>query len=271
MTFGIIYLACSIAASLGIFFLTPMHETPWTAAFIVLMIPVGYLICFLFTVIYIAFVNYVIFKPTRRSKPSKYAIWMIHETCTQILFLMGAHVKKTGMARVPKKGNFVLVCNHLSDFDQFAVLSAFAKYPMVWISKPENFKFPLIGRWIAKASYFPINRDDQIQGVKTIQEAAEFAKEGKYVVAVCPEGTRSKDHLLHEFKPGAFQLAVGSEKPLVIVALRNTYKVPKNLFKRRTQVYVDVVDSIQPEEYSTMTLNEMAARAHQSIAEWIGE
>jgi 1-acyl-sn-glycerol-3-phosphate acyltransferase len=114
---------------------------------------------------------------------------------------MGAHIKVTGKEKLKgRKGPFVIINNHLSDFDQFVVISRFRGYPLICVSKPENFAIPVAGPWMAYAGYLAINREDAFEAVKTIKQAANIVSSGQASIGISPEGTRSKDHQIHEIR-----------------------------------------------------------------------
>jgi len=72
--------------------------------------------------------------------------------------------------------------------------------------------------------YVPINRSGGKAAIRSLREASRRIREGASVV-IFPEGTRSPDGRLAEFKPGGFLLASKSGCPVVPVAIRGSHRI----------------------------------------------
>jgi len=271
MVLGLIWLVLSLGLSGLIYYFSGLYQV-WYYFFVpIVSVPLLYLLLFGLYVLVVWLASLFMDKTKINEKPDHFALWLIRQTCIQILFLFGVRVHVSGKEKLPSSGNVVIVSNHLSDFDQFCILMAFPEFPMIWVSKPENFDIPIAGGWIARAGYLPINREDPIEGVRTIRKAAAIAEKGLASVGISPEGTRSRDHHLHDFKPGAFRVATLSKRPLVTVALQNTWKIPHNLFRRITNVYLDVLEVDDYEKIKDENTVALAERIHNLIAEKLAE
>ena len=82
-----------------------------------------------------------------------------------------------------------------------------------------------------------------------LREAGARLRDGRLVV-VFPEGTRSGDGSIGEFRTGAFYLAQKSGAPVVPVFLDGGYRaIPKRAFRvRPTGLLVRVLPPLSPEE-----------------------
>lgn len=69
-----------------------------------------------------------------------------------------------------------------------------------------------------------IDRDDRTSQLRTFKQAMKWLKLGVPVMAF-PEGTRSIDGRLMDFKGGIFSLAVKCKVPIVPITLTNTHQV----------------------------------------------
>jgi 1-acyl-sn-glycerol-3-phosphate acyltransferase len=74
------------------------------------------------------------------------------------------------------------------------------------------------------ARHVLIDRDSAVSAVKSLKKASRLMKEGISVV-VFPEGTRSPDGEVKEFKRGAFLLALQSRAPIVPISISGTYEM----------------------------------------------
>jgi 1-acyl-sn-glycerol-3-phosphate acyltransferase len=140
----------------------------------------------------------------------------------------------------------ILVGSHESHLDPFFYGAACHKR-IRYMSKLDNFKTPIVKTLFHNLGAFKVDRDNP-------QLAWEKAKEvirGGEWVGIFPEGTRSYEGELGEFKTGAVRLAIEMQVPIVpmaVVGSRNA--LPKGkLVMKPTQVIVRVGDPIYYNEY----------------------
>ncbi len=88
-------------------------------------------------------------------------------------------------------------------------------------------------------------------------------------IGIYPEGTRSKDCKLQEFKPGCLKVAEKAECPMVIVATRGTEKIHKNVPFKRTHVYIDVIDVIPGDQCASIKTVELGKIAYEKIRNFL--
>ena len=85
-------------------------------------------------------------------------------------------------------------------------------------------KWPLIGRWMRRFDCIFLDRKNPRQGMKDMKEAIEKIKKGHSYV-IFPEGSRSKDGKIGEFKKGSFKLATDTKARIFPIALVGTYEI----------------------------------------------
>lgn len=133
---------------------------------------------------------------------------------------------------------YVLVANHQSVADILAVLHL--PHPFKFIAKRELFWIPILGWSLTAAGYIPLERGNPKSGKQTIDQAKKYLKEGMSVLFF-PEGTRSHDGEIHDFKAGAFKIASELGIPVVPIVIDGTREVvPKGNFILRKQERVVV-------------------------------
>jgi len=125
---------------------------------------------------------------------------------------------------------------------------------------------PFMGWHLWSAGNFPIDRSDPRKTAKSLRGVIDGVRAGKSL-AVFPEGTRTPDGRLQEFKQGAFKIAVRAGVPIVPVAIRGTFKLlPKTtLAPRPGRVDVIIGKPIDTQEYSDKGLSELIARTRAAI------
>ena len=128
---------------------------------------------------------------------------------------------------------------------------------LAFISKPENFKIPLLGKVARKCMYTAIDRGNAKNAIKTINRTAELIKSGVISFGVYPEGTRSKGEHMLPFHDGVFKIAQKADAPIVVAAISGTEKIHKNAPWKRTVVHFDIVDVISAEEIKDKSSHEI--------------
>ncbi len=142
-----------------------------------------------------------------------------------VLAATGIRVKKKIMQQVPTDRPVIFACNHASLLD-IPILYNALPVEFRFIVKKELFKVPLLGFAMKTAGYIPIDRARGRAALSSMKEAANKIRQGASIV-IFPEGTRSSDGRLQDFKEGAFMLAVRSGCPVVPVAIRGSSKILK--------------------------------------------
>lgn len=184
-----------------------------------------------------------------------------------ILAASGVKVKLVGMENLSIGTSYIFASNHQSQFDIFAMQGYF-EFDFRWLAKKELFQIPLFGQAMRLAGYIPVDRSHGRQAMKSLIEAAERIAAGTSVI-IFPEGTRSRDGKLHEFKTGGLVLAIKSGVPLVPVAIKGTYEIlPKGcLFAKPGNVIIRVGKPIETSNYTVKQKQELAQVLHDEVKE----
>ena len=181
-------------------------------------------------------------------------------------FYCGVRPHVNGTDRLPKDGRFLIVANHRSLFDPLTLFYALRAYNLAYISKPSNMKLPVLGPIAAGACFLPIDRENDREALKTILCAADYLKRDLCSICIYPEGTRSKTRELLPFHHGSFKIAQRAHVPVVIAAVSGTDMVKKNILRRRTDVYIDILEVIPADEVRAETTAALSDHAHATIA-----
>lgn len=134
------------------------------------------------------------------------------------------------------------------------------------MAKKELFYIPFMGWHLWSAGNFPIDRSDPRRTANSLRRVIDGVRGGKSL-AVFPEGTRTPDGRLQEFKHGAFKIAMRAGVPIVPVAIRGTFKLlPKTtLAPRPGRVDVIIGMPIDTRGYSEKNLGDLIARTRDAI------
>ena len=178
-------------------------------------------------------------------------------------FLMRIRVHITGKNKLPKEGNFLLVCNHLSIFDPVALFMAVpARAKLSFIGKMETLEMPYVKQFMHRLMCLPLDRNNDRQALRTIIKAAQLLKNDVLSMTIFPEGQTSKSGELLPFRNGAFKIAQKANRPIVVATIQNTKPIAKNMFRHPTHVPVHILGVIPAEEVVAHTTVEIGDRVH---------
>ena len=151
-----------------------------------------------------------------------------------ILFISGVRVKTQGLENINSGGPFIFVSNHISQFD-IAALQFTITLKAGFVFKRELVKIPLFGWQLLTGPHIIIDRSNAEKALKSIHKARLKMKVKSVSMILFPEGTRSKDGELQQFKRGAFHLASQVDYPIVPITIRDSDKLlPKGSLKIKT-------------------------------------
>lgn len=166
-----------------------------------------------------------------------------------LLRLSGCEVEVEGEENIPSDKNVLFVSNHQSNFD-IPVLIKYLDKPKGFVAKKELGKVPLLRNWMEAMNCVFMDRDNPRESIRAIRDGIDLLKEG-YSLVLFPEGTRSEDGNLSEFKSGGLRLAVKSKVDIVPITIEGTRNIMKkgSLLISPAKVKVTVLPAIKTEEY----------------------
>jgi long-chain acyl-CoA synthetase len=134
--------------------------------------------------------------------------------------------KVTGRALIPHNRNTIVVANHASHLDMGLVKYALGSYgrDLVALAARDYFfeASPLRRALVENfTNLAPIDRRGGLR--QTLKDVGRLLAEGRTVL-IFPEGTRSPDGLLREFKPAVGHLALHCEVDILPVYLGGTFE-----------------------------------------------
>lgn len=202
-------------------------------------------------------------------KDSRFFRFLLYSSTAIGMRIMRLHFHVSGIEKLPKDSRFLLVGNHLSNFDPIIEWHILRKFGLAFISKEGNFKIPIWGRIIRKCCFLSIDRENARNAMRTINKAAELIRADEVSVAVYPEGTRSKSGELLPFHNGVFKIAKKAGVPIVVAVIKNTNRIAKNYPWHKTDVYLDFVTVIGRDEVKANTSGEIGDKVHEIMKNYI--
>jgi 1-acyl-sn-glycerol-3-phosphate acyltransferase len=177
----------------------------------------------------------------------------------------GSKVTVIGNENIPKEGGILFVGNHQSNMD-IPILMGFVEREKGFIAKLELKKMPVISTWMNHIGCLFMDRNDIRQSLKVINQGADMMKNG-HALVIFPEGTRSSDGVVGEFKPGSLKLAVKAKVPIIPFTIRGSGNImPKGKFEvRPTNVEVIISEPIKLDELEDMDSNNITELVRNKI------
>lgn len=155
-----------------------------------------------------------------------------------LLFKCIFHLKIKGKQKIPPQGGMIIAANHRSYLDPI-VLALLVPRRMNFVAKEELFQNPLFGCLISRLGAFPLKRGRLDKGA--YKKALQILKRGR-ILALFPEGTRSRSGRLGKLREGPVRMALYCEVPLVPVVIKGTEKIlpPGARFIKKGKIQMEV-------------------------------
>ena len=234
----------------------------FAGSFLALMV-----LAFLFLLLVTAFVD--LKKPQEHD--SKFYRTLVALYVPAICTILRMRVHTRGLEKTPTDGRFMLVCNHLFDFDPVVLLGWFGKSQLAFISKWENSAMFIVGKVMHKLMCQLINRENDREALKTILRCIQLLKEDECSIAVFPEGYTSVDGRLHHFRPGVFKIAMKAQVPIVVCTITNTNRVVHNILRlKHTDIELHLIDVIPAEALKGRTAVDISEQVYQMMLNDLG-
>jgi 1-acyl-sn-glycerol-3-phosphate acyltransferase len=178
----------------------------------------------------------------------------------------GIKIEIDGYENVPTGRSCIFMCNHVSNLDPPVVLPLLPGRSSVLLKK-ELMGIPILGRAMRMGKFVPVSRGHRRDAAQASVEAAADALRSGLHILVYPEGTRSLDGRLSNFKKGPFFLAKETQAPIVPIALSGTQKMMRKGSYAITPglAKVQLLPAIEPSSYATR--EELMVAVKSAIAE----
>ncbi|HYL83187.1 MAG TPA: lysophospholipid acyltransferase family protein [Candidatus Angelobacter sp.] len=178
---------------------------------------------------------------------------------------VGVRVRVEGRERIPK-GVCLFAANHTSAADAPAVVGAIPRRIAVLL-KESLFKWPIAGQAFRSAHFIPVNRGMRDSAIASVEKATEAMKAGQSFL-IYPEGTRSPDGRLQEFKKGAVVMAIKAGVPIVPMVCSGAHRVmqKRSLVIHPGEIVVEFLDPIDASQYSFEERDILNQRVHDAMA-----
>lgn len=162
-------------------------------------------------------------KMTNTSEKIRFIDSEITPIMKRVLAITGTNITVTGTENVPTDEAVLFVGNHQGNMD-IPLLYTTSPQPMGFVAKKEMEKLPVLGTWMKERLCVFMDRENPRESLKTIAEAVQYLKDG-HSMAIFPEGTRSKNPEMGEFKSGSLRIALKAGVKVIPVTISGSYKL----------------------------------------------
>ncbi len=179
--------------------------------------------------------------------------------------VVGVRVHVRGRERIPP-GVCLFVANHTSSADAPAVVGAIPRRIAVLL-KESLFKWPIAGQAFTLAHFIPVNRGVLESAIASVEKATEALKAGQSFL-IYPEGTRSPDGRLQQFKKGAVVMAIKAGVPIVPIVCSGAHRVmeKRSLVIHPGEIVVEFLEPIDASKYTFEEREALNDRVYNAMA-----
>lgn len=189
-----------------------------------------------------------------------------------ILFFSGVKYTIKGLENLDPDGSYIFAGNHASGFD---ILLAFAGLPywVVSVAKIELKSIIILGWVMSTAGHIFVDRGRSEKSLKSLEKAKLSLIKMPRSVLLFPEGTRTRDGSLGQFKQGGLLISVDTGIPIVPVAFKGTFEMLEkgSWSMKNHSVEMRVGKPISPYSYSYETRRKLANDVKTKVQELLSK
>lgn len=174
--------------------------------------------------------------PLYETRMHRTIVWL-----AQRIFRLFMELQVSGVENLPSSGAVVVAANHLVMFDVFPLQLALPRM-VFYMGKAELFQIGFVHAVFRHLGAFPVYRGERDGWA---MDHARKVLEAGQILAMFPEGTRSRGKGLALARPGAARLAIEAGCPVVVVSINGIQDLFKH-FPIRTVVKVIIAPAIIP-------------------------
>lgn len=164
------------------------------------------------------------FERIRERHPSgsvaKAIVYVVCAAIARSFFRVFFRVRVHHVERVPVEGALMLASNHQSYLDPPLVGAFITQRPCAFIARAGLFKFKPFGWFISAVNAIPLKEESgDMAAIRTALDVL-----GKnHAILIFPEGSRTHDGAMHEFRRGVSLLVKRADCPIVPVAVEGCF------------------------------------------------
>ncbi len=178
----------------------------------------------------------------------------------------GCELTISGTENVDPTHSYVVVANHVSNFDVMVCFQALP-IPIRYLAKKELFAIPLLRTAMKAIGIVEVDRQAKGAAIDSVNfQSSQVIARGHSLI-IYPEGTRSRNGELRTFKKGAFTMAVAAGMPILPVTIKGTWEMwqPGAMTIRPGRVDVMIDTPIPTEGLGRGDIDRLRSETHALI------
>ena len=136
---------------------------------------------------------------------------------------MGIKIRINGLENLDISKNYIFASNHASSLD-IPLLLGFLPFWVVPISKIELKWVPFLGWAMQAAGHVFVDRRDHDRAMMSIEKINESLLKIPRSILIFPEGSRTNDGAVKQFKSGGLGLGISTQISIVPIAIGGTFE-----------------------------------------------
>lgn len=202
---------------------------------------------------------------TKRSQMTQRMVMWALKVC---LRFAGTTLVVDGKEKIPTDCAVLFVGNHSSYYD---ILCSYVATPhgAGFFAKKEMEQIPCLSHWMRFINCLFLDRKNIKEGMKTINQGAQYLKDG-FSMVIFPEGTRRQDEDPHTFKEGSLRPALKAKVPVIPMAISGTADILENnrrFIAKPATVHITFGDPIYPDQLDRAAQKHLGASIREEIIE----
>lgn len=202
--------------------------------------------------------------------PERYSEEDCHRLCKIMIRKVARTARTTtahyGTENLPREGGYILYANHQGKYDALGIMGGHPR-PCRVLMDLDRSKMPIANEYVSLVRGKRLDRHNVRRQVVCLREIAEEVREGK-IYLIFPEGGYAKHQTnrMGEFRGGCFKAASLSGRPIVPVALIDSYKPFGERGMKPVHTQVHFLPPIPYEAFAHLTTPEIAHMVQSRIA-----
>lgn len=197
--------------------------------------------------------------------PPKVIWWTVKHMLKVMFFFLFVRIRTEHPEGFDFSKSYIIMPNHITFWDIPVICSCLPNYTF-GIEAESHFSWPIYGFFIRKYGTLPINRKNMKASLRTFETAAENMKKKGASLLVFPEGHRSDDGKIQEFKKIPFWMAQSVKVPILPCGTSGLGELaPKGFFIHPCKVVVKYGKPVPVEDYINLKPEEAASMVRKMV------
>lgn len=196
---------------------------------------------------------------------------LVNQWANQLTQIVKAKPKVDNPHNVELSANkrYIIMCNHSSLYDIPLTYFAFPNTNIRMLAKKELSRIPIFGSAMKNCGFPFIDRKNRKQAIKDLEKAKLLMDKGM-VLWIAPEGTRSKNGKLQDFKKGAFITAIEAQATIIPLAIKGSFEISphgSSCMNTEQEVILKIGQPIETNTYTLEQKDDLRSKTHQVFNE----